>query len=82
MDKARWEEQSSGLDWKVILQKRLEKLDLNRLKIYSRTGRPLGTDKFISKVEVVLGRRLRALPVGRPKKENSKVEDKYKVLNR
>ena len=31
-------------------------------------GRPLGGDSFLSKVEKQLGRRLRALPVGRPHK--------------
>ncbi len=28
-------------------------------------GRPLGTDGFLSKLEKLLGRRVRALPVGR-----------------
>lgn len=32
---------------------------------------PLGTDKFISKLEVKLGRRLRPLPAGRPKKKKT-----------
>jgi len=84
MNKARWEKQSSGLDWKVILRDRMEKLDINRLRIYSRTGRPLGSDKFISKLEVILGRRLRALPRGRPrkKKDNKKAGEKDEKLNR
>ena len=34
-----------------------------------RRGRPLGNDKFISKLEVTLNRRLRPLPGGRPKKK-------------
>jgi putative transposase len=66
MDKARWERQVSGLDWKDVLQKRQEGLELDKVRVYCRTGRPLGTDKFISKIEVMIGRRLRALPVGRP----------------
>ena len=76
MDKARWQEHSSGLDWKKVLQKNLERLDLNRLRVYCRTGRPLGGDKFISKIEVMLGRRLRALPVGRPKKNKESKKKK------
>ena len=32
-------------------------------------AKALGTDKFISKLETVIDRRLRALPVGRPKKK-------------
>jgi putative transposase len=72
VDKAKWNHLSSGKDWKFILQKRLEKLDLNRLRVYCRTGRPLGGDKFISKIEVILGRRVRALPAGRPRKKREK----------
>ena len=48
---------------------KLEKFDIDKLRIYCRTGRPLGTDKFISKLETVIGRRLRPLPLGRPKKK-------------
>ncbi|MBL7145125.1 MAG: transposase [Phycisphaerae bacterium] len=69
MDKKRWRQQSSSIDWKNILRRKLEKLDIDKLRIHCRTGRPLGTDKFISKLETVIGRRLRALPVGRPKKK-------------
>lgn len=69
MDKKRWQQQSSGIDWKNILRRKLEKNDIDKLRIHCRTGRPLGTDKFISKLETVIGRRLRALPVGRPKKK-------------
>jgi hypothetical protein len=35
------------------------------------TGRPLGSDGFVSKLERLLGRRLRALPEGRPRKKKS-----------
>ena len=69
MDKKRWQQQSSSLDWKNILRRKLEKVDIDKLRIHCRTGRPLGTDKFISKLETLIGRRLRALPVGRPKKK-------------
>ena len=31
------------------------------------TGRPLGTDSFLSKVEHLIGRRVRPLPIGRQK---------------
>ena len=68
IDQKKWRRQSSGLDWRKILRSQLEKCDIDKLRIYSRTGRPLGSDKFISKLETVIGRRLRALPVGRPKK--------------
>jgi len=34
----------------------------------SRTGRPLGTNTFVSEIERMLAKRLTALPVGRPRK--------------
>jgi len=73
-----WQQQSSGLDWEKILRSQLEKIDIDKLRIYCRTGRPLGTDKFISKLETVIGRRLRPLPVGRPKKVKDKNKTKKK----
>ena len=70
IDKARWQEQSSGIDWKQALGRKLDGREIETsLGRCCRTGRPLGTDKFISKMEVRLGRRLRSLPVGRPKKK-------------
>jgi putative transposase len=33
----------------------------------THTGRPLGSDAFLSKLETLLGRRVRPLPVGRPR---------------
>ena len=35
------------------------------LRIRTQTGRPLGSDSFMSKVEAFLGRRVHPLPVGR-----------------
>jgi putative transposase len=37
-----------------------------RLRSQTHRGRPLGSDRFLSKAETLLGRRVRALPVGRP----------------
>lgn len=68
IDKARWQEQSLGIDWKQALGQKLDRREIDAsLGRCCRTGRPLGTDSFISKLEVRLGRRLRSLPVGRPK---------------
>jgi len=78
MNRARWKEQSWGLDWKKVLKEKMEKFDLNSLRVFNRTGRPLGTDKFISKIEVMFGRRLRALPVGRPKNKKTVKKAKRK----
>jgi len=70
-----WDKKSSGIDWKQVLTDKTESSEAGvSLGLCCRTGRPLGTDKFISKLEVRLGRRLRPLPIGRPKKkqQNSK----------
>ena len=72
IDKDFWLEQSSGINWRQELKDKIESLKIGAcLGVYCRTGRPLGTDKFISKLEIKLGRRLRPLPVGRPPKKDS-----------
>ena len=78
IDKNYWSKQSSGIDWKKILKEKAENSEFDTFRIYCRTGRPLGTDKFVSKLEVKLGRRLRPLPVGRPKKKKKVKKSKYK----
>jgi len=40
---------------------------VDRVRLHTRTGRPLGSDAFVAKVEASLGRRVRAVPRGRPK---------------
>ncbi|MCL5279774.1 MAG: hypothetical protein M1376_07700 [Planctomycetes bacterium] len=43
---------------------------------WTHTGRPLGSDRFMSKLETLLGRRVRPLPVGRPKKKADRQDSK------
>jgi putative transposase len=77
IDKSLWAKRSSGIDWRQVLKDKTESSEIGvSLGVYCRTGRPLGTDKFISKLEVKLGRRLRPLPIGRPKKKTTKVKNK------
>jgi putative transposase len=40
-----------------------------KIRANTLTGRPSGDDTFVLKLEKLLGRRLRPLPVGRPRKE-------------
>jgi len=78
IDQGLWTKRSSGIDWRQVLKDKTESSEIGAsLGKYYRTGRPLGTDKFISKLEVRLGRRLRPLPVGRPKKKTTKGKKKY-----
>jgi len=56
--------------WKSMLGSRDgedEEIIIDRLRRHTATGRPLGTDRFVAKLEARLGRRLHALPRGRPR---------------
>ena len=53
--------------WKALLRELAASPNtlLPSLRLHTRTGRPLGSDTFLSKVETLIGRRVRPLPVGR-----------------
>ena len=57
--------------WKTGLTQPQDDQIVSQLRLATSRGRPLGTDTFISKLEKLLGRRLRALPNGRPRKDNN-----------
>ncbi|MFP4500724.1 MAG: transposase, partial [Candidatus Hydrogenedentota bacterium] len=68
LDLAAWFKETSAKDWKATLKKALrDKATLESIRRSTHTGRPLGSDRFLSKIEHALGRRVRALPVGRQK---------------
>jgi putative transposase len=69
-----WDRQFSAAAWRKELSQGLTEEQVARLRVRTRTGRPLGSDAFLSKLETRLGRRVRALPVGRPKKNEGKPE--------
>jgi putative transposase len=58
----------SAVQWRKELAEGLSDSELGRLRLNTHTGRPLGSDSFLSKLESFLGRRVRPLPVGRSKK--------------
>ncbi len=68
LDLARWYEQISADTWRRELADGLTDAEMERLRLRTHTGRPLGSDSFLSKLEIRLGRRVRPLPVGRPRK--------------
>ena len=43
--------------------------EVEEIRQNARTGRPLGTEKFVTGIERRLGKRLAALPIGRPRKK-------------
>ena len=68
LDMEHWIEQTAGLDWEdFLIESDGEGVDAIRLATHR--GRPLASDSFLSKLETKLNRRLRPLPVGRPRKE-------------
>ena len=54
-------------DWRDALAAATDARQLRALRLSTARGRPLGSDSFISKLEHLIGRRLRPLPIGRPK---------------
>lgn len=63
-----WRQISAQVDWRQALEKVQAKEMVERIRLSTHTGRPLAGDSFISKLEKVLNKRLRPLPIGRPKK--------------
>jgi putative transposase len=68
LDLSAWYEQMPAEAWRKELSRGLKDAELAQMRLRTHTGRPLGSDSFLSKLEALLGRRLRALPPGRPRK--------------
>ena len=62
-----WEYQTPDA-WREVLTAGEDEASLTALRTALHRGRPLGSDRFVAKLEHALGRRLRPLPVGRPRK--------------
>ncbi len=56
-------------DWRAYLRETEDNVLVANIRKNSMTGRPCGDDGFIEKLEGIVERRLKALPVGRPRKE-------------
>jgi putative transposase len=63
-----WKQISAHADWRGTLQAGQPEEMVERIRRNTHTGRPLADDSFISKIEKMFNKRLRPLPVGRPKK--------------
>lgn len=73
LDLARWYDRISAETWRRELAEGLTDAEMHRLQLRTQTGRPLGSDRFVSRLERRLGRRVRALPVGRPRKTKKQI---------
>jgi len=69
LDLIRWREMFAPSKWRRILQRPEDARMVKRLETALGTGRPLAGDRWLAKLEHVLGRRVRALPVGRPRQK-------------
>jgi putative transposase len=65
-----WRKMISEKEWQNELKRGIDKEKISTIRLSTHTGRPLGTDGFLSKLEKLLGKRVRPLPVGRPFKKN------------
>jgi putative transposase len=72
LDPAQWPRLWTPAKWRAELRSADDREELSRIRLGTHRGRPLGSDSFLSKLERRLGRRLRPLPVGRPKKTTKK----------
>ena len=66
-----WNKQISDSEWRKELADGIDEKQLSKIRSSTHTGRPLGSDGFISKLEIIFGRRIRPLPIGRPWNKNN-----------
>ena len=72
LNMAYWKQISSAVDWKQTLRQHQSDEQIAAIRLNTHTGRPLADDTFISKLEKLVNKRLRPLPIGRPKKAKMK----------
>ena len=75
LDLAKWHDMISAKEWRSALEEGIDERAVVRLRMNTHTGRPLGSDGFLSKLEKLLGRRVRPLPIGRPKKNKKSMKN-------
>ena len=67
-----WEQRWPVHLWREMLVSDDDEAIVAGLRANTARGRPLGSDRLLAKLERRLGRRLRPLPVGRPRKGDGK----------
>jgi putative transposase len=58
-------------DWRVLLNSARPEGELKELRSHGRTGRPLGDETFLDRLEGLVGRVLKPQKGGRPKKQKN-----------
>jgi putative transposase len=79
LDMKWWADKSRGWDWAAALRRPQDEKELAGIRLATHRGRPLGGDSFMSKLERLVGRRLRPLPVGRPRKTKQEAKPRTKA---
>ena len=67
VDLAAFRRLAAGVRVRALLVREEDPSTLHQVRRSTHTGRPLAGDAFLAKLEKALGRRLRPLPVGRPR---------------
>jgi len=78
LDMEQWRTRMPPSVWREILCQFHDDDIVKVLRQNTHKGRPLGSDSFLSKLEQFAGRRLRPLPVGRPKGSKNSKQSKRK----
>ncbi|MFH1748737.1 MAG: transposase [Planctomycetota bacterium] len=68
LDLATWSAEWTPRRWERALREGEVEVETRQFRRHTHTGRPLASDSLLSKLEKKLGRRVRPLPVGRPRK--------------
>ena len=76
LDNKRFADLTQKLDWKAFLLNDENEPETANIRLATNRGRPLASDTLLSKLEKRLDRRLRPLPVGRPKKPKPRKKNK------
>jgi len=63
-------------DWSEFFGQAVDSVVGEKMRRHERTGRPLGSERFVMKMESILDRILRPKKAGRPKKENARKKQK------
>jgi putative transposase len=69
---ARWKVRFPPKEWMKNLQQPQDEKLILRMERSLHTGRPLASDSVLSKLEKRCGRRLRPLPIGRPRRSRNR----------
>jgi putative transposase len=72
LDLSRWSRSADR--WRELLRRRQASEQVEAIRTATHRGRPLGSDSLLSKIEKLLGRRVRPQPVGRPKGARKKAK--------